>query len=104
VAHLGRRTYHRDVVGARGAGAGRSTAIVLFTDLVASTELRSRLGEEAADAVRRQHDGLVMGAIEANRGRLDRGERASADEALRWATTVLRSTTTLTRTGRRDLA
>ena len=53
-----------------GAGAARSTAIVLFTDLVGSTELRSRLGEEAAEVVRRRHDGLVAGAIEANRGRL----------------------------------
>ena len=46
----------------------RSTAIVLFTDLVGSTELRSRLGEDAADVLREQHDALVTGAIEANRG------------------------------------
>jgi len=46
----------------------RSTAIVLFTDLVGSTELRSRLGEDAADRLREQHDALVTGAIEANRG------------------------------------
>jgi len=47
---------------------GRSTAIVLFTDLVGSTELRSRLGEDAADALREQHDALVTGSIGANRG------------------------------------
>jgi class 3 adenylate cyclase/tetratricopeptide (TPR) repeat protein len=46
----------------------RSTAIVLFTDLVGSTELRSRLGEDAADALREQHDAIVTGAIGANRG------------------------------------
>src|ERR671925_665340 len=46
----------------------RSTAIVLFTDLVGSTELRSRLGEDAAEALRAQHDALVTGAIDANRG------------------------------------
>ena len=46
----------------------RSTAIVLFTDLVGSTELRSRLGEDAAEALRQQHDSLVTEAIEANRG------------------------------------
>ncbi len=46
----------------------RSTAIVLFTDLVGSTELRSRLGEDAADALRQQHDALVTGAIEVGRG------------------------------------
>lgn len=63
-------TYHRDVAGGSSAVAGRSTAIVLFTDLVGSTELRSRLGEEAGEAVRRQHDSLVTGAIEANQGRL----------------------------------
>ena len=49
-------------------GAGRSTAIVLFTDLVGSTELRSRLGEKAADELRHVHDALVAGAVEAGRG------------------------------------
>jgi class 3 adenylate cyclase len=46
----------------------RSTAIVLFTDLVGSTKLRSRLGDDAAEALRQQHDALVAGAIEASRG------------------------------------
>ena len=46
----------------------RSTAIVLFTDLVGSTELRSRVGEDAADGLRHQHDALVAGAVEAHRG------------------------------------
>ena len=59
-----------DVVGESGAGVQRSTAIVVFTDLVGSTELRSRLGEDAAEEVRRNHDRLIAGAIEANRGRL----------------------------------
>jgi class 3 adenylate cyclase/tetratricopeptide (TPR) repeat protein len=53
-----------------GGGAERSTAIVLFTDLVGSTELRSRLGEDAAEELRRDHDRLITGAVEANRGRL----------------------------------
>ncbi len=52
------------------AGVGRSTAIVLFTDLVGSTELRSRLGEDAAEELRRNHDRLIAGAVETNRGRL----------------------------------
>jgi class 3 adenylate cyclase/RecA/RadA recombinase len=52
------------------AGPGRSTAIVLFTDLVGSTELRSRLGEDAADDIRHEHDRVIAGAIAANRGRL----------------------------------
>ncbi|MGH8974531.1 MAG: ATP-binding protein [Acidimicrobiia bacterium] len=51
-------------------GAGRSTAIVLFTDLVGSTELRSRLGEDAAEELRHEHDALVAGAVEAGRGNL----------------------------------
>jgi len=62
--------YDRGVASGTGVGAGRSTAIVLFTDLVGSTELRSRLGENAADDLRRQHDLLVAGAVEANRGHL----------------------------------
>jgi class 3 adenylate cyclase/tetratricopeptide (TPR) repeat protein len=70
MARLGGGIYHRDVVGGSGAGAGRSTAIVLFTDLVGSTALRSRLGEEAAEEVRRKHDRLVTVAIDANRGQL----------------------------------
>jgi class 3 adenylate cyclase/tetratricopeptide (TPR) repeat protein len=45
-------------------------AVVLFTDLVGSTELRSRLGEDAAEALRHEHDALVTGAIKANRGRV----------------------------------
>ena len=46
------------------------TATVLFTDLVGSTELRSRIGEDAAETLRGRHDGLVVGAIEANGGRV----------------------------------
>jgi class 3 adenylate cyclase/tetratricopeptide (TPR) repeat protein len=49
-------------------GAGRATAIVLFTDLVGSTALRSRLGETAAEELRHQHDALLSGAIEASQG------------------------------------
>ena len=51
-----------------GRGAARSTAIVLFTDLVGSTELRSRLGEAAAEDLRRQHDVLVAGAVAGSGG------------------------------------
>ena len=50
--------------------AGRSTAIVLFTDLVGSTDLRSRLGEDVAEELRRDHDRLIASAVEANQGRL----------------------------------
>jgi tetratricopeptide (TPR) repeat protein len=43
---------------------------VLFTDLVGSTELRSRLGEDVADDLRRRHDALLGKAVEENRGHL----------------------------------
>ncbi len=52
---------------------GRATATILFTDLVGSTELRGRLGEEAADELRRTHDQLLAQAVEANHGRVVKG-------------------------------
>jgi class 3 adenylate cyclase len=51
----------------------RATATVLFTDLVGSTEVRGRLGEEAADELRRRHDQLLTQAVEANNGRVVKG-------------------------------
>lgn len=39
------------------------TVTVLFTDVVGSTEQRVRLGEDAADALRRVHDDLVGRAV-----------------------------------------
>jgi class 3 adenylate cyclase/tetratricopeptide (TPR) repeat protein len=52
---------------------GRTMAVVLFTDLVGSTELRGRLGEEAADELRRRHDQLLAQAVEANNGQVVKG-------------------------------
>src|SRR5688572_20932686 len=51
----------------------RTTATVLFTDLVGSTELRARLGEEAADELRRKHDQLLAQAVDTNNGRVVKG-------------------------------
>jgi class 3 adenylate cyclase len=48
-------------------------AVVLFTDLVGSTELRGRLGEEAAEELRRRHDRLLAEAVEAHGGRVVKG-------------------------------
>ena len=48
--------------------ASSGTVTVLFTDLVGSTASRARLGEEAADALRRLHDRLLSGAIESRGG------------------------------------
>jgi class 3 adenylate cyclase/tetratricopeptide (TPR) repeat protein len=41
---------------------------VLFTDLVGSTAQRARLGDEAGDLVRREHDAFVWRALAAHRG------------------------------------
>jgi class 3 adenylate cyclase len=54
-------------------GSGRATATVLFTDLVGSTELRSRLSDQAAEELRRKHDRLLAEAVEAHQGRVVKG-------------------------------
>jgi len=46
------------------------TATVLFTDMVASTQLRARLGDAAADAVLERHDALVDAVLRSTSGRL----------------------------------
>ncbi len=46
---------------------------VLFTDLVGSTELRVRLGEERADELRRVHDRLLSEAVTAHGGEVVKG-------------------------------
>ncbi len=50
--------------------ASSGTVTLLFTDLVGSTEGRGRLGEEAAEALRRTHDRLLASAIETNGGQV----------------------------------
>jgi class 3 adenylate cyclase len=51
-------------------GEGTSTATVVVTDLVGSTRLRARLGEERADALRRVHDRLLTARVEVHGGRV----------------------------------
>ncbi|MHB8670996.1 MAG: ATP-binding protein [Acidimicrobiales bacterium] len=53
---------------AAGMGMRSGTATVLFTDLVGSTELRSRLGDDRADQVRREHDALLADALITHEG------------------------------------
>ena len=53
--------------------SGPTTATVLFTDLVASTQLRSRVGDQAAEALRREHDRLLTGVVDARRGQVIKG-------------------------------
>ncbi len=45
-----------------------STGAILFTDMVDSTALRSRLGDDQADLLRRQHDDLLTAVITEHRG------------------------------------
>jgi len=49
------------------------TATILVTDLVGSTELRVRLGEEQADALRRVHDDLLTAAVTGHGGTVVKG-------------------------------
>src|SRR6478736_8778323 len=57
----------------RATGRGRHmaavTITVLFTDLVGSTDLLSRVGEAQADELRREHFGLLRAAMAAHGGR-----------------------------------
>ena len=43
--------------------------VLLFTDLVGSTELLARLGDDAAEDLRRVHFSLLRSAIDTNDGR-----------------------------------
>ncbi len=52
--------------------ASVSTGAILFTDMVDSTALRSRLGEARADVLRRHHDELLTAAIDAHGGEVAR--------------------------------
>src|ERR1043165_9043289 len=85
----------------------RTTATVLFTDLVGSTELRGRLGEETADDLRRKHDRLLTQAVEANNGRVVKGlgdgimaTFAGAADAVAAAVAIQQGTERLNRSGK----
>jgi class 3 adenylate cyclase len=52
----------------RQSGIGTATATICFTDIVASTAMLTRLGEDAWHDLRAEHDSLVRAAIESNRG------------------------------------
>src|SRR5438128_5409354 len=49
------------------------TATILVTDLVGSTELRARLGEEKAERLRRLHDRLLRASVETHSGVVVKG-------------------------------
>jgi class 3 adenylate cyclase len=71
------------------------TCTILFTDLVGSTELRARLGDDAFDTRRRGHDRLIVDALARHDGELVKHEGdgvmavfASAADALSCALAV----------------
>jgi class 3 adenylate cyclase len=45
-------------------------AVILFSAQVDSTATRAKIGEDAADALRRQHDALVEQAVTSHEGRI----------------------------------
>jgi class 3 adenylate cyclase len=51
-----------------GGDGQLGTVSVLFTDVVGSTALRARIGEEAADALRVEHDAILDDAISSRGG------------------------------------
>ncbi len=54
-------------------GLTAGTATIVFTDLVGSTELRTRLGDGVADELRRAHDQLLSGAVDEHGGTVVKG-------------------------------
>lgn len=66
---------------------GPGTVTIVFTDMVGSTALRTRLGEERADELRRIHDRLLAGRIHAHGDRVvpGRGDRQAVRQPHRRA-------------------
>jgi class 3 adenylate cyclase len=86
---------------------GRTMAVVLFTDLVGSTDLRGRLGEEAADELRRRHDQVLCRSVEVHNGRVVKGlgdgimaTFAGASDAVAAAVAIQQAVDQLNRTGK----
>jgi class 3 adenylate cyclase len=53
-------------------GSTVSTGAILFTDMVDSTALRSRLGDDRADLLRTHHDDLLASVVTAHSGTVNR--------------------------------
>jgi class 3 adenylate cyclase len=82
-------------------------AAVVFTDLVGSTEVRTRLGDRAADDIRREHDRALAEAVGDYSGRIVKGVGdgimavfSSAADALESAVAMQRAVDGLNRRGR----
>jgi class 3 adenylate cyclase len=79
-------------------GAMVRTGAVIFTDMVSSTELRSRLGDDLANRLRRAHDELLGAVVEHHAGSVLRwtgdglkAHFATASDAIGAATEIQRS-------------
>lgn len=90
--------------------ASIQTATVVFTDLVASTQLRSAIGDERAEVLRRQHDTLTTDAVAACQGRVVKslGDGfmavfASASDAVHAADAIQRAFDRYNRTSEPDM-
>lgn len=53
--------------------AGAGTATILYTDVVGSTEMRSRLGDAEADRLRRHHDEILGAVVTRHSGTVVKG-------------------------------
>ena len=90
---------------------GTETATILVVDLVGSTELRSSLGEDAAEELRRRFDRLVSDVVAEHGGTLVKGlgdgalaSFAGAAAAVAASVSLQQGVDTLARKERRDLA
>ena len=66
-------TETRDAIVWAPMAPSTGTATIVVTDLAGSTALRSQLGEEAADGLRRDHDAALPDVVVAFRGRVVEG-------------------------------
>src|SRR4051812_29117947 len=53
--------------------AGVTTRTMLFTDMVGSTALRSRIGDARVEEIRREHDALIAELVRAYSGTVVKG-------------------------------
>lgn len=91
--------------------ASTGTATIVFTDLVGSTALRSRLGEQVADELRREHDATLADAVVTHRGRVVKGAGdgilaafESASDAVKASVAMQRAVEAMGRRRRLELA